>query len=252
MWSISNLKERGRNAINLNYWKCVLVGIILSAIASGGFSSSGSSIIYGVYGGAIGEEAMNEFFYNIDPIVIGTIVSFVVLISFIVMIFVFLVRIIFFNPLEVGARRFFSFNQQKPADIKELAFAFDNSFKNVVKIMFFRDLYIFLWSLLFVIPGIVKSYEYRMVPYILSENPELDKEKAFAISKQLMDGEKWKAFLLDLSFIGWWILSAFTGGILAIFYVQPYYEATSATLFEALKYIKFGQGASSNGEEMPE
>lgn len=138
------------------------------------------------------------------------------------------------NPLEVGASRFFLKNLDKNAQIGELGFAFDTEYKNITKIMFFRNLYVVLWSLLFVIPGIIKSYEYQMIPYLLAENPSLTKEQAFAISKQMMDGHKWKAFVLDLSFFGWYLLSAFTLGLLSIFYVNPYEKLTCAALYQEL------------------
>lgn len=88
---------------------------------------------------------------------------------------------------------------------------------NIVLTMFLRDLFTTLWSLLLVVPGIVKHYEYLMVPYIIAENPAMDYKEAFQISKQMMDGEKMEAFIMDLSFIGWYLLSAVTCGLLAIF-----------------------------------
>lgn len=66
---------------------------------------------------------------------------------------------------------------------------------NVVKTMFFYDLYIALWSLLLVVPGIIKSYEYRMVPYILAENPGMDSKQVFEISKRMMNGQKMETFI---------------------------------------------------------
>ena len=95
---------------------------------------------------------------------------------------------------------------------------------------------VIFWSLLFIIPGIVKAYEYRMIPYLLAENPEMSKEEAFAISKQMMSGQKWRTFVLDLSFFGWILLSGFTCGILAIFYVNPYVFSTQSALYERLRY----------------
>lgn len=101
--------------------------------------------------------------------------------------------------------------------------------------MFCRDLFVSLWSLLFVIPGIIKSYEYRMVPYLMADAPDLTRQEAFRISKDLMYGQKMNAFVLDLSFIGWQILSACTCGLLGVFYVNPYNNATNAELFLELK-----------------
>lgn len=142
-----------------------------------------------------------------------------------------------YNPLEVGTNRFFVKNLNEAAEVKEVAFAFDHSYMNVVKILFIRNMCIFGWSLLFVIPGIVKAYEYMMIPYLLAENPSMSKEQAFALSKQMMTGNKWNAFILELSFIGWDFLSALTVGILNIFYVQPYKSLTYAALYEELSLI---------------
>lgn len=140
------------------------------------------------------------------------------------------------NPLELGCKRFFRRNLDEPAAMSNIAFAFDSNYKNICKTMFLRDVYIVLWSLLFVIPGIIKSYEYKMIPYLLSENPEMTTEQAFAESKKLMTGNKWKAFVLDLSFILWDIASAATCGLLGLFWVAPYKASTQAALYEAIKY----------------
>ena len=159
----------------------------------------------------------------------------VVLVVVLILIVVALVVNIFLiNPLVVGIRRFFYTNLHEKAEIRELAFSFDHSYKNAVKTMFFRDLYTFLWSLLFVIPGIVKSYEYRMIPYLLAQYPDMPMEQAFETSRRLMNGNKWKAFVLDLSFILWFLLSGITGGLVGLFYVQPYFEQTSAALYDAI------------------
>ena len=92
-----------------------------------------------------------------------------------------------------------------------------------------------LWSLLLVVPGVIKSYEYRLVEYVMAENPGMAAMEAIARSKALMQGNKWNAFVLDLSFLGWNILNACTFGILGIFYVQPYQMLTNAALYEKLK-----------------
>lgn len=144
--------------------------------------------------------------------------------------------VLVYNPVEVGCRRFYIRNLREKAIVGNIGYAFDVEYKNIVKIMFFRDLYLLLWTLLFVIPGIIKYYEYRMVPYILAENPQMPKNQVFAESRQMMDGQKWSTFLLDLSFLGWDILGVMTGGILTLFYVQPYKDATGAALYERLRY----------------
>ena len=87
-------------------------------------------------------------------------------------------------------------------------------------------LWTFLWSLLFFIPGIIKAYSYAMTPYILAAYPDVRARDALKLSMRIMNGHKAELFVLQLSFIGWAILSSFTCGILMILYVGPYMQAT--------------------------
>ena len=101
--------------------------------------------------------------------------------------------------------------------------------------MFFRDLYTVLWLLLLIIPGIIKSYEYTLIPYLLAENENMTKKQAFAESKRLMKGNKWRAFVLDLSLILWILLSAVSFGLVGVFYAYPYFNSIGAVFYEAVK-----------------
>lgn len=98
-----------------------------------------------------------------------------------------------------------------------------------------------LWTLLFIIPGIIASYSYRMTFYILDENPDMSAKEAIKASKELMKGHKWQLFCLDISFIGWAIVTAFTLGF-GVLFLNPY------TL--AAEYAFYNQIA--NGGETPE
>ena len=109
------------------------------------------------------------------------------------------------------------------------------NYANGIITMLLRTVFTALWTLLLIIPGIIKSYEYRMIPYILAENPDLEWREVFSISRRMMDGEKWNAFILDLSFLGWAFLSAITLGLVGIFYVNPYKGLTDAALYMALR-----------------
>lgn len=139
-----------------------------------------------------------------------------------------------YNPFRVGVDRFMLKSVDDKAEIKEIAYAFDHSYINVVKTMFHMDLRVFLWTLLFVIPGIYKKYQYRMVPYILAEHPDMDYKEVLQMSRDMMNGEKWHAFVLDLSFILWHMLGVITCGMVEIFYVNPYVELTDASLYRKL------------------
>jgi len=182
-------------------------------------------------------EAVKEAGDEAGTVAFGVAMVFVFLIVFaVVLVLAFALSAFLLNPIEMGCDRFFYRNLNENEEVaKNVLFAFDHNYINVVKSLFFRDLYICLWSLLFVIPGIVKAYEYRMIPYLLAENPNLTTKEVFAKSKAMMTGQKWKAFVLDLSFIGWELLSLLTCGILSIFYVAPYENATNAALYEALR-----------------
>ena len=219
----------------MNYWKAVLAALLLSLLAGSGssaFSGSGLS----VFSGGITSGAAS--YSPVPPVMVLMLAGMFTVIILIVAAIAIAVDILLINPLEVGIRRFFTRNLYEKAQIRELAFGFDHSYKNVIHVMFFRDLHIFLWSLLFIIPGIVKSYEYRMIPYLLADYPDMPKDDAFAISKYMMSGNKWKTFVLDLSFILWWLGSAFTLGLLGLFYGDPYMAQTGAVLYDVLKAEK--------------
>lgn len=140
------------------------------------------------------------------------------------------------DPLIVGGKKYFlqvRKNSNAPIETVKEVFQKEHWF-HIVIIMFLRNIYTALWYLT-IVGGIIKTYEYRMIPYILAENPKINRKEAFALSKQMMKGNKWKTFILDLSFFGWNFLSVLTFGILSILYVNPYNAATMAELYVALK-----------------
>ena len=270
MWTRAELKSKAKFSFKRNYWKSVLISLILALLVGGG--SSGSSISSAVSNNLIGssDSSVTADYFNDDSslydgndfyddtydgnveddiddlnsmadntagmMAIGIFLMVFIMMFVVLMAVVILLDVFIFNPLEVGCKKYYLRNLNEPAQVGNIGYAFDNNYKNITKTMFFRDLFTVLWTLLFIIPGIVKSYEYQMIPYLLADNPQMTKEQAFEESKRMMQGQKWKAFVLDLSFIGWNILSALTLGILGIFYVQPYMDATHAALYEALRY----------------
>lgn len=273
MWNRAELKGKAKFSFKRNYWKSVLISLLLALIVGGGgtgASSAASSFRSGMnngyhssqdsdysdiydydeydyddyddYEGSINdfEQGFKEGMSDYSPVGwMATLAIFgitFIIIFILIMTAVILMDVFICNPVEVGCKRYFLRNLNEKAQVGNIGYAFDNNYKNITKTMFFRDLYTVLWTLLLIIPGIVKSYEYQMIPYLLAENPQMTKEQAFAESKRMMTGQKWRAFVLDLSFIGWNILSALTLGILGIFYVQPYMDATHAALYEALRY----------------
>ena len=140
------------------------------------------------------------------------------------------------NPLIVALRRYFIKARKKQSTkINVVLDIFKKeSWIRVAITMLLKDIFTILWFLT-IIGGFIKMYEYAMIPYILGDNPKMKWKEAFKLSKQMMKGNKWKLFVLDLSFLGWEILSLFTFGLLNIFYVNPYKVATNVELYEVLK-----------------
>ncbi len=235
MWTRAELKSKAKENLKPSYWGLVLVSIILGFVSGGGGggSSSGSSGDYSSL-----SESMNSG--AIDPtFVAGLVIGLLTVIGVAFVVGVALAAFVY-NPIQVGAQRYFVEATYGPKTVNDIGLVFrcfkKGTYGNVVKTMFLKDLYVFLWSLLFIIPGIIKGYEYRMIPYILAEDPDMDSAQAFRLSKEMMTGNKWDAFVLDLSFIGWYFLAVFTCGLLAVFYVNPYVYLTDAHLYEKLKH----------------
>lgn len=232
MWTRGELKEAAKQDLSRSYWGAVLMALIMGIVKGGGSGGSGGS-------SNSSSKSIQEAASSMDAQAIMAVVLVVLAVVLAALVIGLALSIFVFNPLSVGGYRYFveaTYEAKTVSDMKCLGMGFSNgNYKSVVKTLFFKGLYQWLWSLLFIIPGIVKGYEYRMIPYILAENPQITTEEAFLLSKEMMTGEKWNAFVLDLSFLGWIILSIFTCGILAVFYVNPYVFLTDAHLYETLK-----------------
>ncbi len=98
---------------------------------------------------------------------------------------------------------------------------------------FLVGLFIFLWTLLLIVPGIIKAFSYAMTPYILLDHPEMGVMDAITESRRIMNGHKWELFCLQCSFIGWWLLAILTLGIL-LFWLVPYQQITTAAFYRSL------------------
>lgn len=138
------------------------------------------------------------------------------------------------NPISVGYMGYFSKAVDGNPPISDMFSGFKTSYLSRVGIMLLMTVKVFLWSLLFIIPGIIKAYEYAMIPYILADNPGISSKDAFAMSKAMMTGNKWRFFVLELSFIGWILLTLLTCGFGAIF-LTPYMEMANAVFYRELK-----------------
>ena len=106
----------------------------------------------------------------------------------------------------------------------------------IILLTIVQYIFVFLWSLLFIIPGIIASYRYRFALYNLCEDPEIGVMEALNMSKAQTRGHKWELFVLDLSFLGWSILCTLTLGILSI-WIMPYRNQTDIGYFQAIKQM---------------
>ncbi len=140
------------------------------------------------------------------------------------------------NLLLIGERRFFLENHlYHKTPIGRIFSTFRReTFLRIAWIMLARNIFLFLWSLT-IVGGIIKRYSYKMIPYILAENPQIGRKEAFALSMKMMKGNKWRAFLLDVSFIPWNALASLTMGLLGIFFVNPYVRGAEAELYLKLR-----------------
>ena len=206
------------------------------------------ALLMGIFGTVSGESSArrvseNSDIYSRNLFNVGMITGLLAGIATVVILIVLVAKVFVGNLLKMGGYRFFILNQTAQPGIGTLLDGFRSGhYVNIVLTMFLRDLFTTLWSLLLVVPGIVKHYEYLMVPYIIAENPAMDYKEAFQISKQMMDGEKMEAFIMDLSFLGWYLLSAVTCGLLAIFYVNPYVQASFAEMYTFNKQKAYQDG----------
>lgn len=220
IFDTTEFKLEGKIAFKRNYWNCVIVSFIISFISgilSFKVDPSKQS----------GSEEMNP-----DAMMAYAI-------AFLIMMIISEVIATFVtNPLTVGRAGFFKKNLDDKQPVEPLFDAFTKGhYVNIIINMFITDIIVMLFYLLLIVPGIIKSFEYALVPYILSDNPEMSGEEARKLSSQAMDGNKMNLFLFKLSFIGWVLLTIVTFGLAGIFYVNPYMMSAEAAACRRLLSI---------------
>lgn len=142
-------------------------------------------------------------------------------------------------PLQLGLICYYLmvFQGTSPQISTVFATGFSINYARKVGGYLWMMLWTFLWSLLFFIPGLIKAYSYAMTPYILAAYPDVSAQDALKLSMRIMRGHKAELFILQLSFIGWALLSSLTCGILMILYVGPYMQLTTVGYYcELLDY----------------
>ena len=216
MWNRQQVKEQAKQIMKRNYWKMFVVTLIASIL-----TGEKTTIIERVQ-----DFTSNNLSYDSQPIFY----SFISVASILGILYTIFIG----NVIVVGKNGYFIKNHDENPELSEIFKGFKGNYLNVVKIMFLMDLKTLLWLLLLIVPGLIKAYEYSMIPYLLAENPNLSASEAFSLSKQMTTGQKMNLFVLDLSFLGWIILGLICCGI-GILFVLPYPEATRAEVYLNLK-----------------
>lgn len=138
------------------------------------------------------------------------------------------------GPFMLGVAMFtLSFSRKQNPHLNQIFYGF-KEFGNAIATYLLMVLYIVLWSLLLIIPGIIKGLAYSMTFYILADNKSIKPGEALKRSEKMMDGNKWKLFLLKLRFIGWTLLSVLTLGI-GFLWLIPYMEISKAKFYDDIK-----------------
>lgn len=224
-----DFRALARQALSGRWGVAVLTGF-LAALLGGTMASSGGS---GGGGSSVGSSA-GEFIqssgghYEIPDfvwtalIIFGTLLSIYALVCFIIG-----------GTVQLGYAKFnLALIDHKDAQVSDLFSQF-HRFGDGFLLSLLTAIFVTLWTLLLIIPGIIAGYSYAMAPYILYEHPGLRPMDAIKASKELMRGNKWRLFCLELSFFGWALLSALTLGI-GTFWLRPYEEAAQASFYRQI------------------
>ncbi|CQR55529.1 DUF975 family protein [Paenibacillus riograndensis] len=230
MWERTEIKRRAKDVLRTSYWKAFVVSLILVILGEG----SGLPSLNNLRSSTRSELPGSGLDFDW-----GVLWPFLVLVLFIVSIIAILgiaFHILIGSPLTVGSMRYFKQSAEGEVRMGNIGYAFNKDrYWAIVLTMLWRGFLNFLWFLLLIIPGIVKSYAYSQVPYILADNPNIGYNRAVELSKQMTHGHKFRMFVLDLSFLGWILLGLLALGI-GVLFVQPYINATKAELYLELRH----------------
>lgn len=244
MKKAKELRRDARTALKGRWGSAVGTALVASLLGGdlvqrgGGGSSSDSSSGSSVSSGQmmqIDPNTGNVYIQSggqtaqVDP----QIVSIILIAVLAVLGFAILFRLLVGSAVEVGNARYNArlIDGERPT-IGTLFTGF-KQYGSAIGMVVLRFVYTFLWSLLFIIPGIMKSYSYAMAPFVLADNPGMTANQAITRSKEIMQGNRWRLFCLEISFIGWALLTVLTLGI-GILWLNPYQNASRAAFYREL------------------
>ncbi len=264
--TFAELKSIAKNILSANYWTsfgvCLLYTVIVNAASYLISILTTLPLTFMMTASTISTAAENSMILSSLATSIFTLITMIPITLFLE------------YPLIIGTTRHFLLSTNGQGNISDLFFAYKNYLGNVVLILFLQMLYIYLWTLLSmlvlaiiaiilgtlfnspyfalimllaIIPMWIKTYQYSMIPYIVAENPAIERKRAFEITKAMTKGNKLRIFLFGLSFIGWILLCLLTLGIGYLF-LAPYIYASYTQLYIDLRDNAIAQGSVTEEE----
>ena len=226
MLKSKELRAKAWESLKGKYWMAFIVVLVLGLLSSIGTSMvTCSQNITDVVN--MVDPAQMDSTMQIGALVLTGAALVFAIIGFIISVFV-------GNAVEVGLANYFIKNTDSKPSFKDAFSGFKVRYGRNIGTLLLVGIKVVLWSLLFIIPGIIKTYEYAVIPYILADDAEISSKDAFKKAKQMMKGNKWRLFKLEFSFIGWFVLCVLTLGI-GTFFLIPYVNAANAEFYVELK-----------------
>lgn len=243
-WTRTLLKDNAKACLRTSYWRVFLICLVGTLLTGGLSMKTGSDSVSVDYtygsGFQLGASGPLGALLALGGVLLAIVAVAAVVAS--------LAWGILVGPvIRVGWYRAMMENRSGKAPFETLFSGFRPGYWNLVRGSFYANIRIFLYSLLLVVPGVIKSYQYFFVPYLLAENPDMEPARAAELSTLMSNGEKWAMFVLDLSFVGWRMLGGLLFGLGNLF-VEPYYQATMAELYAAMRAKAFAHGYTDGRE----
>ena len=226
MLTSKELRAKAWNSLKGKYWRAFLVILVLGLLASGGTSLQTSSQTLTETINLVDPSEMDETM-ELGAAVVGTIATAMAVVGMAISLFV-------GNAADVGLAHYFILNTDSKPSFADAFYGFKVKYLRNIGTLLLVGIKLALWSLLLVVPGIIKSFEYAIIPYILADDPEISSKEAFRKAKEMMMGNKWRLFKLNLSFFGWFVLCVVTCGLGTPF-LLPYVSAANAEFYAELK-----------------
>ena len=241
----SDFRKTARDALRGKWAIAVIAGLIAMMLGGAGSGGPELNFEYSDNGATINLEFADQTIYSSTGGIVPELRSFLVGSAIYITIAALIFAVIYFilgSIIEIGYSLFNLdlVDRQKEPEIGTL-FGYFSHWKTTASAKLLQTVYVILWSLLLIIPGIIASYSYAMTSYILAEHPELDPSEAIARSKEMMEGNRWRLFCLQFSFIGWSLLSSLTLGI-GNLWLTPYKQTATAAFYREIS----GTGHTSN------